>query len=144
MQESSNLMRVLEALKTLEDAVLDCKLRAIDTPELHAALDAVEPLSVAGVARAKLTTQRDLKRWRSVVPRGSEGSTAPSARCYTGRSANSALYTRQRKPRPSKRSSTGTAELTKLPERWEFYVRQCSLVANGRELLEEECLIREV
>ena len=36
-------MRVLEALKTLEDAVLDCKLRSIDTPELHAALDAVEP-----------------------------------------------------------------------------------------------------
>ena len=54
MQESCNLMRVLEALKTLEDAVLDCKLRAIDTPELHAALDAVEPLSVAGVVRANL------------------------------------------------------------------------------------------
>ena len=25
-----------------EDAVLDCKLRSIDTPELHAAFDAVE------------------------------------------------------------------------------------------------------
>ena len=36
-------MRVLEALKTLEEAVLDCRKRSIDTPELHAALDAVEP-----------------------------------------------------------------------------------------------------
>ena len=34
---------MLEALKALEEAVLDCKLRSIDTPELHAALDAVEP-----------------------------------------------------------------------------------------------------
>jgi len=36
-------MRVLEALKILEDAVLDCKNRSIDTPEVHAALDAVDP-----------------------------------------------------------------------------------------------------
>ena len=36
-------MRVLEALKVLEDAVLDCQKRDIDTPEVRQALDLLEP-----------------------------------------------------------------------------------------------------
>ncbi len=35
-------VRVLEALKILEDATLNCKEHRIDTPEVHEALDAVE------------------------------------------------------------------------------------------------------
>jgi len=37
-------MRVLGALMILEDAVLECKLRSVDTPEVRAALDLLEPL----------------------------------------------------------------------------------------------------
>jgi hypothetical protein len=36
-------MRVLEALKVLEDAVLDCKKRDIDTSEVREALNRLEP-----------------------------------------------------------------------------------------------------
>jgi hypothetical protein len=36
-------MRILEALKILEAATLECKRRDIDTPELREALDLLEP-----------------------------------------------------------------------------------------------------
>ena len=36
-------MRVLEALKLLEAAVIECKTRDIDTPEVREALDVLEP-----------------------------------------------------------------------------------------------------
>jgi hypothetical protein len=36
-------MRVLEALKVLEDATLDSKKRDIDTPEVREALDVLDP-----------------------------------------------------------------------------------------------------
>jgi hypothetical protein len=36
-------MTVLEALAILEAAVLECKKREVDTPELRAALDLLEP-----------------------------------------------------------------------------------------------------
>jgi hypothetical protein len=36
-------MRILEALKILEDAVFDCKKRDIVTPEVRAALDLLDP-----------------------------------------------------------------------------------------------------
>jgi len=36
-------MRVLEALTILEEATLDCKIRAIDTPEVQAALGVLQP-----------------------------------------------------------------------------------------------------
>jgi len=36
-------MTVLEALAILEAATLDCKKREVDTPELRAALDLLEP-----------------------------------------------------------------------------------------------------
>ena len=36
-------MRLLEALKILEDATLDCKRRNIDTPEVREALDVLAP-----------------------------------------------------------------------------------------------------
>jgi hypothetical protein len=37
-------VRVLEALKILEDATLDSKKRDIDTPEVREALDLLDPL----------------------------------------------------------------------------------------------------
>jgi hypothetical protein len=36
-------MRILEALAILESAVLECKKRTIDTPEVREALDLLEP-----------------------------------------------------------------------------------------------------
>lgn len=36
-------MRVLEALKILEEATLDCKTRDINTPEVRTALDVLQP-----------------------------------------------------------------------------------------------------
>ncbi len=36
-------MRMLEALRILEDATLECKVRNIDTPEVKAALDLLDP-----------------------------------------------------------------------------------------------------
>jgi len=36
-------MTVLEALPILEAATLECKMREVDTPELRAALDFLEP-----------------------------------------------------------------------------------------------------
>jgi hypothetical protein len=36
-------MTVLQALATLEDAVLECKQRNVDTPEVTEALDFLEP-----------------------------------------------------------------------------------------------------
>ena len=36
-------MRVLEALKILEDATLDCKIRDINTPEVRTALEVLQP-----------------------------------------------------------------------------------------------------
>ncbi len=36
-------MRVLEALKILEKAALNCKRRSVDTPEVHHALDVLAP-----------------------------------------------------------------------------------------------------
>ncbi len=36
-------MRVLEALKILEEATLDCKIRDVDTPEVRAALGVLQP-----------------------------------------------------------------------------------------------------
>ena len=36
-------MRVLEALKILEDATLDCKIRNINTPEVRTALEVLQP-----------------------------------------------------------------------------------------------------
>ena len=36
-------MRVLEALKILEAAALDCKIRDVDTPEVRTALDVLQP-----------------------------------------------------------------------------------------------------
>src|SRR5262249_55644174 len=38
-----NNMRILEALAILEAAVLECKKRNVNTPEVRAALDLVEP-----------------------------------------------------------------------------------------------------
>jgi hypothetical protein len=36
-------VRVLEALKILEDATLDCKIRDINTPEVRTALEVLQP-----------------------------------------------------------------------------------------------------
>jgi hypothetical protein len=36
-------VRVLEALKILEEATLDCKIRDVNTPEVRTALDVLQP-----------------------------------------------------------------------------------------------------
>ena len=124
-------MRVLEALKTLEDAVLDCKLRSIDTPEIHAALDAVEPYvspvwSVQNFRLNETSSGGDL--WSH------EGQQQNLRVNFGGiyRAIRTLLYGQIGKLGAKYATSKETvkaeldrltAELAKLPERWEFYVR---------------------
>ncbi len=42
-------MRILEALKILETATIECKTRDIDTPEVREALDVLAPYCTAGM-----------------------------------------------------------------------------------------------
>jgi hypothetical protein len=126
-------MRVLEALKVLEDAVVDCKKRDIDTPEVREALDLLEPLCApkwqvegyrnslrptAGRSGAGLEGQQQILRvyfggiYRSVRAL-LQGRIVSLARQY-GRTKDETVKAE---------IDRLTAEPAKLPERWEFISR---------------------
>jgi hypothetical protein len=123
---------VLEALKILEDAVLDCQKWDIDMPEVKEALDVVNPYC----ARWQVEGFRD--NLRPVAGRSGaelEGQ-QQVLRIYFGgiyRSVRALLqvritrlviqYTRSQDEALKAELDCLTAELAKLPERWEFYVR---------------------
>ena len=125
-------MRVLEALKTLEEAVLDCKLRSIDTPELHAALDAVEPYvspawSVQNFRLNVTSSGGDLwsHEGQQQNLRVNFGGIYRAIRTLLEASIGKlgAKYTASKGETVKAEFDRLTAELAKLPERWEFYVR---------------------
>ena len=125
-------MRLLEALKILEDATLDSKKRDIDTPEVRQALALLDPICQP--------------KWRAagfrnkLKPHGHEGhqleGQQQNLRIYFG-----GIYTCVRQllavrigkfnyqykkttdPAVKAELDHLTAELEKMPERWEFYVR---------------------
>jgi hypothetical protein len=124
-------MRVLEALKILEDAVRECKQRDIDTPEVREALDALEPLSsppwrIAGF--------RDNLRPRMAPSWGLDLEGQQQVLCvYVAaiyRSIRALLYEqigklggRYAKTKDAKVKAEIdrlVAELANMPERWEF------------------------
>ena len=125
-------MRVLEALKILEAATVECKTRDVDTPEVREALDVVAPYCrpewrVAGF--------RDhLKRNDAFGP-GGEGQQQNLRVYFAGIHANvrqlfqtriNGLDTRYRKTKDLAAKAELdrlTAELAALPERWEFVAR---------------------
>ena len=58
-------MRVLEALRTLETAVIESKRRAVDTPEVREALDLLEPYCDTGMASRRLSRALEASRGNS-------------------------------------------------------------------------------
>ena len=125
-------MRVLEALKILEDAVLDCKKRDIDTSEVREALGLLEPYCArwqvegfrnhlrpsAGGSGAALEGQQQVLR---VYFGGIYRSVRALLQLRINRSV--IQYTRSQDEAIKAELDRLTAELAKLPERWEFYVR---------------------
>jgi len=124
---------VLEALELLENAVLDCKKRDIDTPEVREALNLLEPFCapkwqvegfrnnlrpVAGRSGADLEGLQQILRvffggiYRSVRALF-QLQIVRLVRQYA-RSNDKTVKAELDRPR---------AELAKLPARWEFYVR---------------------
>ena len=123
-------MRVLEALKILEDAVLDCKKRDIDTPEVREALNRLEPFCapqwqvegfrnnldpVAGRSGADLEGQQQILRVFF-------GGIYRSVRALLLRRivSLSSQYRRTNDETVTAELDRLTGELAKLPERWEF------------------------
>jgi len=62
-------VRVLEALKILEDATLDSKKRDIDTPEVREALDLLDPLCKPIKSSAATTSTAVHRFFASIMAR---------------------------------------------------------------------------
>ena len=122
-------MRVLEALKILEAATIECKPRDVDTPKVREALDVLAPYCRA---EWRITGFREhLKRHEEFGP-GGEGQQQVLRVYFSG------IHTCVRKLLASqigklnyrcKKTNDAmlkaeldrlTAELTALPERWKF------------------------
>jgi len=129
----STIVRLLAALKILEAATLDSKKRDIDTPEVRAALDLLDPICqpkwrVAGFRDA-------LRPHAGQSGHESEGQ-QQVLRVYFGgiytcvrgllavriQKLNN-WYKKTKDAAVKTELDRLTAELEKLPERWEFYVR---------------------
>ena len=125
-------MRVLEALKILEAATGDCKTRDIDTPEVREALDVLAPYCRP---EWRITGFREsLKRSEEFGPGGE--SQQQTLRVYFGgiHSCVRALlvarigklnyrYKKTKDDAVKAEIERLTADLEKLPERWEFRSR---------------------
>ena len=126
-------MRLLAALKILEAATLDSKKRDIDTPEVRAALDLLDPICqpkwrVAGFRDA-------LRPHAGQLPHELEGH-QQVLRVYFGGiytcvrqllavriNKLNYQYKKTNDPTVKVELDRHTAELEKLPERWDSYVR---------------------
>jgi hypothetical protein len=130
VREPGQAMPVLEALKILEDAVLECKKRDIDTPEVREALDLLDPYCgrwqvegfrsnlhpTAGGSGALEGQQQVLRIYFSGIYR--------SVRALLQIRITRLViqYTRSQDEAVKAELNRLTAELAKFPERWEFYV----------------------
>jgi hypothetical protein len=125
-------LRILDALKILEAATLECKTRDIDTPEVREALDVLTPYCrpewrIAGF-------HEHLKPIEQFGPSG-EGQQQNLRVYFSGIYSNvrqllqarvTALETRYRKTRDAAvkpELDRLKAELERLPERWNFVSR---------------------
>ncbi len=126
-------MRLLEALKILEDATLDSKRRDIDTPEVRQALDRPDPICLP---KWRVAGFRDQPMPHAgQLPHELEGQ-QQVLRVYFGgiyTCVRQLLAVRIKKlnyqyKKTSDRAVKAeldrlTAELEKLPERWDSYVQ---------------------
>ena len=126
-------MPVLEALNILEDAVLDCQRRDIDTPEVREALDLLDPYCArwqvegfrnnlrptAGRSGADLEGQQQIL-WIYF------GGIYRSVRALLQVRVNRLVIQHSRSQDEAVKAEIDRlrAELANLPERWEFYVRK--------------------
>jgi hypothetical protein len=122
-------VRVLEALKILESATLSCKNRSIDTPEVNQALDVLEPYcrpqwEVAGFRHSLVPcgdSGNDREGQQQVLRvyfAGIHDSVRKLLSAQIGR-----LNYRYRKTKDEAVNAELdrlTAELERLPERWEL------------------------
>jgi hypothetical protein len=125
-------VRVLEALKTLEEATLDSKLRDINTAEVREALDVLDPYCVP---KWRVAGFRDQLRPCGQHGADLEGQQQMLRVCFGGIHDNvrrlllmqiGKLAFRYRKTQQSAAKAELdrlNRELQKLPERWNFYVR---------------------
>ena len=136
-------MRILEALKILEDATIDCKTRDIDTAEVREALALLEPYCrpewrIAGF-------RKHLRR-HDEFGLGDEGQQQVLRVYFSGihtcvrkllASQIGKLNYRYKKTNDAMLKADLdrlTAELEKLPERWKFVARQTTVTgASGLE-----------
>ena len=130
---SRTIHEVLEALKILEDATLDCKKRNIDTPEVREAIDVIEPYCSP---QWRIEGFRDgLRPSMGQFGFDVEGQQQVLRVYFTGihGSIRTLLHAQLVKLvcRYARSTDAGvkteidwlTAELAKIPARWEFYVR---------------------
>jgi len=126
-------VRLLEALKILKDATLDSKKRDIDTPEVRQALALLDP-----ICQPKWTVpgfSHQLRPHAGQAGHQLEGQ-QQNLRVYFGgiytcvRQLPEARinklnyrYTKTKDPAVKAELDRLAAELEKLPEPWEFYVR---------------------
>ena len=125
-------MRVLEALNILEDAVLESKKRDIDTREVRAALDLLEPhcssRQVQGFRDNLCPNDRrsgaELEGQQQVL-RVYFSDIYCSVRALLKRQITELAmqYAHSKDGIVKVKIDRLTAELAKLPERWVFYVR---------------------
>jgi hypothetical protein len=120
-------MRLLRALKTLETATLECTQRSIDTAEVRGALDAVEPyikfnwyvrnfrLYVCRGSK-ELSRQLELQQRLALNFRGIHSSIRALLHNKIGKLGR--RYARTKDATTKMEIDRLSAELAKLPERW--------------------------
>ena len=125
-------MRILEALKILEDAVHECTQRSIDTPEVHAALDAIEPYvspswSVQNFRHYLTSSGGDLwsHEGQQQNLRVNFGGIYRAIRALLQAQIGKlgAKYAASKDETVKAELDRLTAELAKMPERWDFVSR---------------------
>lgn len=127
-------MRLLEALKILEDATLDCKRRNIDTPEVREALGTIEPycLPKSRVKGFREHLHPSLGQFGPDTEGQQQVLRVDFSRIYSSiRGVLSAQISvlRNRYQKNGDGRTKAEAErlrkaLEKMPKRWEFYVRK--------------------
>jgi hypothetical protein len=128
-------MRILEALRILEAATLECKLRPIDTSEVREALDLLEPYCTSWLIKAfrnhlKPTETDDVL----LIGATREGQQQQLRVAFHGIHANvrwllkrrmgrlGARYCKTRDPAVKAEIDRLNGELESLPEEWVFRV----------------------
>jgi hypothetical protein len=130
-------MRILEALRILEQATLECKLRQIDTLEVRQALDLLHPLCwppwFVQLFRDNLKPTETADAL--LVGAVGEGQQQQLRVAFSGIYANvrwlmnerlgrlGARYCRTRDPAIKAEIERLNAEVVKLPEEWKFVAR---------------------